>query len=74
MAYGHNSGVDSSGEESLIITLLKNMCVEQQKRRQKESCKRDVFEAAQEERFRLVHEHMNFQETNFNHFFTHATE
>lgn len=72
--YGNNSGVGSSGEESSIFTLLENMRVEQQERHQEESHRCDAVKASQEERFILVHEHVNFQDTNFNNFATYVTE
>lgn len=58
-AYGNNSGIGSSGDVYSIITMLKDICVEQQERHQEDSRRRDAFEAAQEERFRLIQEHMN---------------
>lgn len=73
-SYGNYSGVRSSGEESYIITLLENMCVEQREHHEEESCKHDTFKVVKEGSFRLVHEHMNAQETNFNNFATYATE
>lgn len=72
--YGNNSGVGSSGEESSIITLLENMCVEQHERHQEDSRRCDAFEASQEERFILVQERMNAQDTNFNNFSMYATK
>lgn len=72
--YGHYSGVGSSGEESSILTLLENMHVEQRERHEKESRSHDAFEDAQEERFRVVHEHMTAQDNNFNNFATYATK
>ena len=50
------------------------MCVEKQECHEEESRRCYTFEAAQEERFRLVHEHMNAQDTNFNNFVTYAME
>lgn len=44
------------------------MNVEQQERHKEESRRCDVFEAAQEERFRLVHEHMPAQDNNLTTF------
>lgn len=73
-AYGNNFGVGSSGEESSIITLLENMSVEQQEGHQEESCRCGAFKVTQEERFRLVHKHMNAQDTNFNNFSIYVTE
>lgn len=72
--YGNKSGFGSSGDESRIITMLENMCVEQHERHEKESCRCDAFEEAQEERFILVQEHMNAQDTNFNNFASYATD
>lgn len=37
MTYGHYSGVGSSGDESSILILLENMCVEQRERHEEES-------------------------------------
>lgn len=74
MAYGNNSRVGSSGEESSIITLLENMHFEQHESHQEKSRWRDTFEAAQEEHFKLVQEHMTAQGNNFNNFATYATE
>lgn len=72
--YGNYSGVGSSGEESSIITLLENMHVEKWERHEEESYRRHAFEAAQEERFRLVYEHMTAQVNNFNNFAMYGTE
>lgn len=72
--YGNNSRVDSSGEESSIIPLMESRCVEKQERHQEESHRRDTFEVTQEERFKLVHEHLNSQDTKFNNFATYITK
>lgn len=50
------------------------MCVEQQERHEEESRRRDAFEVAQEERFKVVHEHLISQDNNFNNLSMYATE
>lgn len=74
MNYVHYSGVGSSGDELSILTLLENTCVEQLERHKEESQQRDAFEAAQEERFIVVHEYLTAQDNNFNNFSTYAME
>lgn len=54
--------------------MLENTRVKQQKHHKDESCRRDAFEVAQEERFRLVHKYMNAQDTNFNNFAMYAMD
>lgn len=53
MTHGNDSGIGSSGDEFTINTMLENMHVEQQEHQQEESRRRDSFETAQEECFKL---------------------
>lgn len=64
----------STGDESFILTLLKNTRVQQCKRHEEESCRRDEFEVAQAKRFREVHEHITTNDNNFNSFSLYATD
>ena len=50
------------------------MHVEQRECQEEKPRRRDEFEVAQEERFRLVHEHMTSQDNNSNNFATYATK
>lgn len=53
---------------------MENMHIKNYECHQEESCRYDAFEVAQEECFRLVLEHMNAQDTNFNNISMYATE
>ena len=72
--YGNYSSASSSGEESYITILLENMCIEQREHHKEEYRRRDTFEVAQKERFRVAHEYLTAQDNNFNNCSMYAIE
>lgn len=73
ITYGNFSGVGLTSQELSILTLPKNMHVEQRELHEEDSRRRDEFEVAQTECFKEVHENLTTHDNNFNNVSSHST-
>ncbi|CAI8605807.1 unnamed protein product [Vicia faba] len=72
---GQGSGIGVEyGNESPIITMLHNTWTKKDERYEDDCRRRVAFEAAQEERFSLIQEHMTTQDSNYEDFASYVTE